>query len=517
MGSAQTTFTRSAERPVEASVDVLIVPVYQHKPASCEDNDAKPSPAWNAFHDELDWALQGTLKSTAAEEKFDAGRGKILSFRKAPLDPVAARRVLVVGLGQPDKLTPAHLETSLKKAVESAQSLDGLTKIGVVLPDCWSPLSIGEMAQSLVDAVYQATYRSEEAKEPAKPFEVVLFWADPCLEHDLWLGQVIARARSRAKDLVNKPSNLKTTRTLAEMALSLEGKPGIDLYVLDDVDRIAKEMPCFYTVAMGSVATDPPKFIRVRYTPKGEIKRRIALVGKSVIFDTGGYQVKPGDFMNTMKGDMTGGAVVLATMEALSEIAPAGVEVTAYLAATPNKIDSHAMLPDMIVNTTCGKKVEIRHTDAEGRLTLIDAVAKAAERHPDVIVTMATLTGSAMRAVGMAMAVMANEPAVKNGWRDRVESAARAVGDPIQALDVWESDFDDIKSKLDGADIINTSTNKNRGAQSAAAFVMSGAPECLPLVHLDIAGADMTGDEKATGIGQKTLLRFVLNEACCHG
>ena len=171
------------------------------------------------------------------------------------------------------------------------------------------------------------------------------------------------------------------------------------------------------------------------------------------------------------------------------------------------------MLPDAIVNTTCGKKVEIRHTDAEGRLTLIDAVAMAAREKPDEIVTMATLTGSASNAVGLCIALMGNNCQLEA----RVQNAAETLGDPIQPLKVIEDDYDNIKSKLDGADIINTSQRKNRGAQSAAAFVMSGAPEGVPMAHMDIAGADMTSDEKATGIGAKTLIRFVLDTAQLPG
>jgi len=218
--------------------------------------------------------------------------------------------------------------------------------------------------------------------------------------------------------------------------------------------------------------------------------------------------VKPGDYMVTMKGDMTGGAVALATMQALAELQPENIEVTAYLAATPNKIDSDAMIPDSIVNTTCGKKVEIRHTDAEGRLTLIDAVAKAVENNPEEIITVATLTGSASAAVGYTIALMANDETLRN----RINQAGRLHGEPIQTLDVVEDDYDNIKSKLDGADIINTSQRKHRGAQSAAAFVMSGAPEDMPMAHMDIAGADMTPDEKATGISVKTVIQYLLNE-----
>ncbi|HNJ34569.1 MAG TPA: hypothetical protein PK881_10030, partial [Leptospiraceae bacterium] len=136
------------------------------------------------------------------------------------------------------------------------------------------------------------------------------------------------------------------------------------------------------------------------------------------------------------------------------------------------------------------------------------AVAKACEDKPDLIITIATLTGSAARAVGEAIALMGNE----TRYRERLALCAEKSGDACQTLDIWEDDYEDIKSKLDGADIINTSQNKNRGAQSACAFVMSGLTMEVPMLHLDIAGADMTKDEKATGIGVRSLMRFLIEE-----
>jgi leucyl aminopeptidase len=264
-------------------------------------------------------------------------------------------------------------------------------------------------------------------------------------------------------------------------------------------------MPCFYSVARGSLASDPPKFIHLHYKGTNAI-RKVALVGKSVIFDTGGYQVKPGNSMVTMKGDMAGGASVLGAFKALLALKPEHLEINVYLAATPNKIDSDAFIPDSILDTTCGKKVEMRHTDAEGRLTLIDAVTKAELEKPDVIITVATLTGAAMRAVGRCIALMGNNTA----WRNKLEAAARTVDEPLQVLDLLPEDFENISSKLDGADIRNTSKSDNRGAQSAAAFILAGVKEQQPLLHLDIAGADMWQNETASALSVRTLATFLL-------
>lgn len=523
MGSAKTGFRLSSENPVSVQADGLILPVFK-KPSEPAAKDAgkgkskaekKDTAASVLWPDNLPAALLKEVQALALEEKFDAGAGKLLTLRASGGNGLKARRLILLGLGEADKLKPRHWELHLQKALGAFLALRDPGSVAIALPPTGAEKLSKDVALSLaVDAVYQATYKSMEAKEPPVDLQTaILITSDKkdvaADEVAIRQAEILAQARSLVKDLVNHPANLKSTRTLSDLATEIGKNPQISVSVESDPKWIAKNMPCFYTVARGSLAGDPPRFIALRYTPKsGKALRHVAIVGKSVIFDTGGYQVKPGDSMVTMKGDMTGGAVALAVIKALAELKPAHIEVSAYLAATPNKIDSDAMLPDSIVDTTCGKKVEIRHTDAEGRLTLIDAVAKALENKPDEIITIATLTGAAMVAVGHCIALMgSDEP-----FRDRVANAGRRLGEPIQVLDVLEEDFDNIKSKLDGADIINTSQRKHRGAQTAAAFVMSGASERFPLVHLDIAGADMTPDEKATGTSVKTVLQYLLDE-----
>lgn len=515
MGSAKTRFSLSNESATSTKVDGLVIPVFK-KPED-KNNKAKgkktevdpvASIVWPFT---LDKALQNEILTIAAEEKFDGSRGKLLTVRQSSGNKLSARRLVVLGLGDAAKLQPKHWEVNLIKALGSLFGLKDFHSVAIALPEA-DDVSTPAAVSLAVDAVFQATYKSMEAKDPLMDLQKAILLTvakSNGLQNTLKEAEALAAARSLVKDLVNHPSNLKNTNTLVNQAKTIGKNSSISVTIQDKTDWIKKNMPCFYTVAIGSVATDPPKFIQLRYKPKsGKAKKHIAIVGKSVIFDTGGYQVKPGDYMVTMKGDMTGGAVALATMQALAELQPENIEVSAYLAATPNKIDSDAMIPDSIVGTTCGKKVEIRHTDAEGRLTLIDAVAKAVENNPEEIITIATLTGSASAAVGYTIALMGNDETLRN----RINHAGRKHGEPIQTLDVVEDDYDNIKSKLDGADIINTSQRKHRGAQSAAAFVMSGAPDDLPMAHLDIAGADMTPDEKATGISVKTIIQYLLNE-----
>jgi leucyl aminopeptidase len=494
---------------LETNASLIVIP--------CHSEAAQPDatlPRWNNALEAVAgrFAAAGRdLRLLLAEEGLQGRHGQSLYLPESP-----AGRLLFVGLGDPD-IASHRLEAACARALTAVRVKD-LELVAVVLPTDVR-LAPDVTLLALSGALYQFAYRSREARAPEQlprisraqfhhgPGE---FTAPGYADASELLREIAALCEARAltMDLVNTPSNIKRTDTLVAEVRQLEAK-GLAVEVVDDVRWIEEHMPCFFTVAKGSLASDPPKWIHVHYQPAGDVKRRIALVGKAVIFDTGGYQVKTDNFMNTMKADMAGSAAVIGAMQAIADLRPPHIEVHAYCAATPNKIDSDAMLPDSIVDTTCGKKVEIRHTDAEGRLTLIDAVAMAERANPEVIVTVATLTGAASRAVGMGMALMTRDR--HRAWRDRMEAAARAAGDRVQTLDLLEEDFDDIKSKLDGADLLNTMRGKTRGAQTAAAFVMNGAPEERPLIHLDIAGGDMSEDDKATGIATKSLLRFLLH------
>ncbi len=467
------------------------------------------SPALQSLAKQLH--ASGTPVDLAAlldDESFSGQHGQVCY-----LPASAAGRVLLVGVGKAS-VTVHRFETCIVKAMGRVK-LKEIALVSAVLPglDCGA----FSAAVALAGAAHQFCYRSREAhandKGGPEIKELRLHLSEDAVGQlsDADCAEVTAMCagRSLCMDLVNTPSNTKRTATLAEQARDLE-KLGLEVEIVEDVAWIEKEMPCFYTVARGSVRSDPPKWIRVRYSPTGGAKRRIALVGKAVIFDTGGYQIKPGQFMNTMKADMAGSAAVFGAMQAIATLKPADLAIEAFFATTPNMINGDAMLPDSIVDTTCGKRVEIRHTDAEGRLTLIDAVTMAERSEPEAIGTVATLTGAASMAVGMGMALLSRPE--HEQWRDAMLTAAHASGDRVQTLDIMDEDFDDIKSKLDSADIRNTMKSKGRGAQTAAAFVLNGASPEMPLVHLDIAGGDMSDDEKATGIAAKCLVNFLLRQ-----
>ncbi|WP_281173190.1 leucyl aminopeptidase family protein, partial [Deinococcus pimensis] len=199
-----------------------------------------------------------------------------------------------------------------------------------------------------------------------------------------------------ARDLVNRPYNALDAMALADVARGLAEEHGLEFEAWDREECARRGLGLFLSVAQGS--EQEPRFITLRYRPEGA-RRSVALVGKGVMFDTGGYTLKTMQGMATMKGDMGGAAAVLGAMKAVALLAP-DTEVRAYVAATDNAVSATAMRPGDVFRGVTGKTVEVTNTDAEGRLTLADALAVAEMDAPDVVVDLATLTGAKVTALG---------------------------------------------------------------------------------------------------------------------
>ncbi len=526
MGSFSTRFERVAENQDLTAVetDILVVPVFQEKaaepskpkgkpgkksrPDAEEDNGAKL--VWTPLHQSIDDHFNGYIRETLAEENFKADLAKKRIFRVGNHGDLKARWVVLVGMGTTDKLDINKATKALGAGLKDSYGFKDILAATVVLPDEGPKLSPVQALQAAVFSAIQSTYKTREAgeKKVHKLEQVKLASLNGRVhQEELDAAVAMAMAESFTKDLANMPANLKRAETLAEAARELAKLPNVSVEVIADLERIRTEMPAFWAVAQGAAHVDPPRFIKVTYAPSGKIKRNIALVGKGVIFDTGGVQVKTGNYMNDMKFDMTGAATVLGCIQAIATLKLKGIKVTAYIAATRNLIGEEAYLPDSIIDSANGKKIEIRHTDAEGRVTLADAVHYAVEDGPDEIVTIATLTGAAGIAVGNCIALMGSDDALL----DRIEKRSKSVGETVQKLELLEEDFDNIKSDRDAADLSNTSKGRNRGHLTAGAFVMSFAGD-VPIAHMDIAGGDAK-DGNATGISVKGLIEYLRKEA----
>ncbi len=328
------------------------------------------------------------------------------------------------------------------------------------------------------------------------------------LERGVSRGTILAEASNFCRDLANEPSNYLTPTELANRAQAIAEKTGLEYEIHGPDWMREKGMGGILGVAKGS--EEEPRFIVMRYKGAGDA-RPVALVGKGITFDTGGISIKPAAGMEEMKGDMSGGASVIAAMSAIAQLRP-NVNVVGIVPATENMPGGAAIKPGDVLVTMKGKTIEVINTDAEGRLILSDGLAFAVDEGATAIIDVATLTGAISIALGnVAMGAMTNSDALYG----RVKKAADAAGEKIWELPMWDDYKDQIKSEV--ADMKNTG---GRGAGSiTAAMLLREFVDDTPWVHLDIAGVDTYEREKgvivkgASGIPVRTLVHFALQSA----
>jgi leucyl aminopeptidase len=315
----------------------------------------------------------------------------------------------------------------------------------------------------------------------------------------------VARLVFAARDLVNEPPSIATPSFIAKHAERLAvDTPGLKLEVWSGPRLERERLAGLMAVARG--AGEEPRFIQLRYAPPGA-KRRVALVGKGITFDSGGLSLKPSKSMETMKYDMAGAATVLSAVTAAARLR-LPVAVTAYAPATENLPGERAQKPGDVITFMNGKTAEVLNTDAEGRLILADALALASKTKPDVVVDVATLTGAARVALGNAYAaVLGNDqPTI-----EALIAAGRAVGEPLWQLPLAREYKDDIRSTI--ADVKNVGGGEG-GTITAALFLEEFVGD-TKWAHLDIAGPAFAERETtlagkgATAFGVRLLVEWL--------
>jgi leucyl aminopeptidase len=315
------------------------------------------------------------------------------------------------------------------------------------------------------------------------------------------VAQVVA-----ARNLVNEPPSVATPAFLADHARALaKATPGLVVEVWDP-KRIAKEkLAGLLAVARGS--HEEPRFITLRHEGAGA-RRRIALIGKGITFDSGGLSLKPAKSMETMKYDMAGGAAVLSAVAAAAAVG-LPVDVTAYVPATENLPGGSAQKPGDVIRYANGKTVEVLNTDAEGRLVLADALTLASRSKPDAIIDLATLTGAARVALGTLYAgVLGND----QGLVDALLAASRRAGEPLWQLPLVREYRDELRSPV--ADLKNVGGGGDGGTIVAALFLEEFVAG-VPWAHLDIAGPAFSEKDLphvsrgATGYGVRLLVEYL--------
>jgi leucyl aminopeptidase len=458
---------------------------------------------------EVDRRMDGLVSRALAAEKFEGKAGQIsYLFTNGKLP---ARRLMVVGLGSRAKAEAETVRRAAAGAARRAREL-GAAAVSMYLPA--AGVSARERAQATVEGALLGTYRFDKyLKEKSSKVLSSLGVVEPerrqqaAARDGVRLGQIGAAATAVARDLVNEPANVVTPSYLAARAQEIAKAGRLRVRVLDREECAKLGMGAFLGVAQGS--QEPPSFIHLTYAPGRRARRRVAIIGKGITFDSGGLDLKSADGMLRMKDDMAGAATVLGVFQALPRLR-LPVEVHGHIAATENMPSGTAQRPGDIVRAMNGLTIEIGNTDAEGRLTLADALAYAVkEIEPQEMVELATLTGAVVIALGMGISGLF---ATQDGLADRLLGAARDAGERMWRLPLHDEYKDGLKSEV--ADLNNVSSQRGAGAIVAALFMRDFAGG-LPYAHLDIAGTAFSerelplGPKGATGVAVRTLLAYL--------
>lgn len=377
--------------------------------------------------------------------------------------------------------------------------------ISVCLFDNNTPLE----QQKTIEGALFATYKYDKYhlnKDEASDYTLNFVKPSSIDSDSLRIGKSLAYNIFAARDIVNEPANDMTPEALANYVLNHQNK-GYTAFVYDESKIQELKMGAFYGVAKGS--KNPPRLIVMKYMGYPESNEIIGLIGKGLTYDSGGYSLKPTSGMKTMKADMGGAASVIAAISTLAET-KAKVNVIAIVAACENLISDHSYKPGDILHSMAGKYIEVDNTDAEGRLTLIDAVTYAIrEQNVTAIVDVATLTGAAVAAFGKEYTpVLANR---ENIWEILKESS-KSSGDKI-----WRLPLDDNLGKLNKSEIADLKNSGGSFAGTITAGMFIGEfVEDKPWAHLDIAGPAFVDDDKefcgskATGVPTSLLCEFAI-------
>lgn len=457
---------------------------------------------------QLNEKLAGILDELIAETEFKGKEGSSAVTRVGGGSSI--RKIFLVGLGKPDTI---KLDTWRRAAAVVARlaKKEKCKTLGISLPT-WNndpeatATAIAEGAQL---ALFQDNRFKSEPEDKSPGIEQVELLGLGNQEQGIAKAKQIASGVILARELVAAPPNWVTPITMAETAIAIASEHGLQLEILEREECEQLGMGAFLGVAQASDL--PPKFIHLTYTPEGTARRKLAIIGKGLTFDSGGLNVKgAGSGIETMKIDMGGAAATLGAAKAIAQIKP-DVEVHFISAVTENMISGRAMHPGDILTASNGKTIEVNNTDAEGRLTLADALVFAEKLGVDAIVDLATLTGACVIALGDDIAgLWSNDDAVAN----QLVQAAERVGEKIWRMPMEEKYFDGLKSPI--ADMKNTGPRPG-GSITAALFLKEFVKE-TPWAHIDIAGPVWTDKENgynpagATGYGVRTLVNWVMSE-----
>ena len=435
------------------------------------------------------------LANTYAIDR-DGFKGKLgQTYLLQTYGQIPAQKILVAGCGKRSEFCENEVRTAVYKAVKKLQQMFAkTTAFDFEVGFDWG--KFGTIGAMLADYAFDK-YKSEKATR----VDEITF--GNVSEEAVRAGQVFGNAMKFTRDLANEPAAYATPSKLAEIALNIEG---LETMIYDRKEIEEMGMGAFLAVGQGSV--QPPKFIHMKYTCPNP-KKKIAIIGKGICFDSGGLDLKPPSSMLTMRDDMSGAACVLGVMHALREFNPE-VEVHGLIAACENMASGSAYKPGDILTAKNGKTIEVDNTDAEGRLTLADALCYACELGVDEVIDIATLTGACVVALGtFVTGIMGNDEDMIH----QIMQTAENVGEKYWQLPMFKEYFNSLKSDI--ADMKNTGSRQG-GASIAGIFLQEFVKD-VKWAHIDIAGTAFLEKPEnefikgATGAGVRTLLSYIIN------
>ncbi len=484
----------------EANVEALAVAVFKDEKAT------------SGTLKDFDKMTGGLIASVIKEEDFKGKKGETALLRFKGGGGVKASRLLLVGVGdKKDYKAPNVAE--LSGAATRFLRKRNISNFAL-LPRCEGDAT--EIAQNAMCGVITSQFELDKYKTKDKTDKAVDNFT-LCIEgakekdvkNGLKRGEIIGDSMNFTRDLANEPPNILTPTEMANRAEKIAKETGMKCEILDDKKMQKLGMNSLLSVGKGT--EQPSKMIILRYEPKkstGKKGELLSLVGKGITFDTGGISLKPGDNMDAMKYDMTGGATVLGIMRAIGHLKPS-IPVLGIVAAVENMPDGKASRPSDVVTAMNGKTIEILNTDAEGRLVLADAVAYAEKQGATKIVDMATLTGAVIVALGdLNTGIMGNDQELV----DEIIECGKEAGENFWQLPVGEDYSDGIKSDI--ADIKNIGPSRKAGTIMGAVFIQEFVDKAK-WAHLDIAGtawADAAKPHYAKGptaVAVRSLLKLV--------
>jgi len=461
----------------------------------------------------VDQTLGGAISELIANGDLDGKLGTVAVFY--PQEKLAAKRVLVVGLGKREDFDLESVRQASAAGIRRAQELNAIDVATIVHGGGIAGLPVDDAAQATVEASilglyqYQAEKTSESNSHRVESLTIVEFDIAKLssIESGARAGESIAVGVTLARDLVNMPPNVATPTKMAEIAERIAKEHQMKITIGGRSWAGERNMGAFLAVAKG--AGEPPKFIILEHNADRDDLDTIVLVGKGITFDTGGISIKPSQNMGLMKSDMGGAAAVLGAMKVVG-LLNIPLRIIGIAPCTENMPDANAYRPADVIRASNGKTIEIISTDAEGRMVLADGLVYAANYSPKAVIDLATLTGACVVALGKGIA--AGLFNTDDSLRDKLVAAGQTTHERVWPLPLWDDYLKAIES--DVADVKN-SGGRMGGVATSAIFLKQFTD--YDWAHIDIAGVAFSDEKQGyttrggTGFGVRLLVEFLRN------